>query len=640
MKPQSVRTLGALAETFVPDGARVQLAERLVEAVGRLPRAADRAELEQLLGMLESRAVNLALAGIPRRFTAMSPPQRERYLAGWATSRLGLRRRAFQALKRLATVLYYTATDPAGQSPVWADLKYPGPLGPPPPMPKRIQPLAVTGDTKLDCDVVVIGSGAGGGVVAGELAALGKDVIVLEKGGYVAEADFTHREGDALRRLYDAGGLRATDDLGLVILQGSCLGGGTVVNYTTGFRTPDGVREQWADEHNLPHFLGPEFSASLDAVARRVNVNTDECRPSGRDEVLIRGLDRLEWDHGFLPRDTRGCPQDDECGYCGFGCRRGAKQSTLVTYLQDAADCGARIVVDCEVRRVILEGRYAVGVEARVGPYALRVRARATVVAGGAIHSPALLLRSGVDLPTLGGHLALHPATAVFGLMDEEVRPWTGTLQGHYSDEFADLDRGYGFKFETVPIHPSLAALAFPWESARDHRDLMTRLPHVALAGILLRDRDGGRVTVDRDGTPVVSYRVSEYDTAHLRRAIAAAAELLEAAGAREIWTPQSRWVAYRPDEGPGARARWGGRVDAAGYSPNDLLLVTFHQMASCRMGGDARTSVVNPDNQVHGIGGLFVADASTFPTASGVNPMLTIMAIAHRAARVIGAAL
>src|SRR5207245_2558347 len=270
-----------------PDGAPVQHAERLVEAVGRLPRAADRAELEQLLGMLESRAVNFALAGIPRRFTAMSPPQRERYLAGWATSRLGLRRRAFQALKRLATVLYYTATDPAGQSPVWADLKYPGPLGPPPPMPKRIQPLAVTGDTKLDCDVVVIGSGAGGGAV---------------------------------------------------------------VNYTTGFRTPDGVREQWADEHNLPHFLGPEFSASLDAVARRVNVNTDECRPSGRDEVLIRGLDRLEWDHGFLPRDTRGCPQDDECGYCGFGCRRGAKQSTLVTYLQDAADCGARIVVDCEVR--------------------------------------------------------------------------------------------------------------------------------------------------------------------------------------------------------------------------------------------------------------------------------------------------
>lgn len=618
----------------------MQLAERLAEAIGRLPRAADRSELEQLLGMLESRVVNLALAGIARPFTAMAPAQRERYLAAWATSRLAVRRKGFQALKRLATVLYYTATDTLGKSPAWADLGYPGPLGPPPQAPRRIRPLAIADDTTLDCDVVVIGSGAGGGVVAGELAALGKDVIVLERGGYVAEPDFTHLEADALRRLYDAGGLRATDDLGVIILQGSCLGGGTVINYTTSFRTPDGVLEEWAGEHDLPHFLSPEFSASLDAVARRLNVNTDEGRPSGRDEVLIRGLDRLEWDHGFLPRDTRGCPQDDECGYCGFGCRRGAKQSTLVTYLQDAADRGARIVVDCEVERVILEGRYAVGVEARVGSHRVRVRARATVVAGGAIHSPTLLLRSGVTAPALGRHLALHPATAVFGLMDEETRPWTGTLQGHYSDEFADLDRGYGFKFETVPIHPSLAALAFPWESARDHRALMARLPHVALAGILLRDRDGGRVTADRDGHPVVSYRVSDYDAAHLRHAISAAAELLEAAGAREIWTPQARWVAYRPDEGPGARARWAGRVDAAGYGPNDLLLVTFHQMASCRMGADARTSVVNQDNQVHGIAGLYVVDASTFPSASGVNPMLTIMAIAHRAARIIGAAL
>ena len=648
MRPQSLRTLRALAETFVPppDGARVQLAERLAEAIGRLPRAADRAELERLLGLLESRLVNLALAGVARPFTAMAPAQRERCLTTWATSRLGLRRKAFQALKRLATVLYYTATDADGTSPAWPALTYPGPLGPPPQTPKRIRPLAISGDTRLDCDVVVIGSGAGGGVVAGELAALGKDVIVLEKGGYVAEPDFTHLEGDALQRLYDAGGLRTTDDLGVVILQGSCLGGGTVINYTTGFRTPDGVREQWAREHDLPHFLGPEFSASLDAVARRLNVNTDESRPSGRDEVLIRGLDRLEWDHGFLPRDTRGCPQDDECGYCGFGCRRGAKQSTLVTYLQDAADRGARIVVDCEVRRVVLEGRYAVGVEARVGPHALRVRARATVVAAGAIHSPALLLRSGVDLPALGRHLAFHPGTAVFGLMDEAVRPWTGTTQGHYSDEFADLEDGYGFKFETVPMHPGLAALGFPWTSARHHRELMTRLPHVALIAILLRDRDGGQVRVDADGNPVVSYRLSNYDAAHLRRGFAAAAELLEAAGAREIWAPHARWVAYRPDEGPAgtaageARARWMGRLDAAGYGPNELLLSTFHQMASCRMGGEARTSVVNQDNQVHGIGGLYVADASTFPNASGVNPMLTIMAIAHRAARIIGTAL
>jgi hypothetical protein len=183
LKPRSLRTLDAVAETLVPDGARVQLAERLAEAIGRLPRAADRDEVERLLGLLESRVVNLVLAGIPRPFTAMAPAQRERYLAGWATSRLAMRRKAFQALKRLATVLYYTASDGAGTNPAWADLQYPGPLGPPPRTPRRIRPLAITRDTRLDCDVVVIGSGAGGSVVAGELAALGKDVIVLVRGG-------------------------------------------------------------------------------------------------------------------------------------------------------------------------------------------------------------------------------------------------------------------------------------------------------------------------------------------------------------------------------------------------------------------------------------------------------------------------
>lgn len=331
----------------------------------------------------------------------------------------------------------------------------------------------------------------------------------------------------------------------------------------------------------------------------------------------------------------RGCAQDDGCGYCGFGCRSGAKQSTLVTYLQDAAAGGARVVVNCDVRRVVIGGGTASGVEGRVGPHALSVRAAIVVIAAGSVHSPALLLRSGIRLPALGRHLALHPATAVLADMDEEVRPWTGTVQAHYSDQFADLDHGYGFKLETAPVHPSLQALAAPWESAAQHRDRMQRLPHTALAGILLRDRFGGRVRVDRDGSPVVDYRLSRYDRRHLRQAIAAAAAVLEAAGAREIWLPLARAISYRP--GP-ARARedWLARVDAAGWGPNELLLVTFHQMASCRMGARPETSVVDAEHRVWGIRGLYVADASVFPTASGVNPMLSVMGIAHRAAGVI----
>ena len=631
LSPRAFTALRAVAATLVSGGAgEADLATRVAGHVAMLPRAADRAELDLLLRLFESRAVNLLLAGIPRPFSAMTPAQRERYLRGWATSRLPPRRKAFQALKRLVTVTHYTTPGAA------RTLDYPGPLGPAPNTTKPIRPLAVTTDTTLTCDVVVVGSGAGGAVVAAELAAQGKDVIVLEKGGYHNEADFTQQEGDGLERLYDAGGLLATRDLSLVILQGATLGGGTVINYTTSFATPESVRDEWAREHNLPHFTGPEFTRSLDAAARRLGVNTEHAAPSGRDRVLIRGLERLGWHHGLLPRNVRGCTQDDACGYCGYGCRIAAKQSTLVTYLADAVAHGARIVVDCDVQRVVIAGGAATGVDARVHGHTLTVRAAAVVVACGSIHSPALLLRSGVSLPALGRFLALHPATAVFGEMDEAVRPWTGTLQAHYSDQFADLDRGYGFKFETAPVHPSLLALAAPWESAEQYAGRMARLARTALCGILLRDRFGGRVRIDRDGRPIVDYRVSRYDAAHLRRAIASAAELLEAAGAREIWAPLARWISYTP-RAPRAREDWLARVDSAGWGANQLLLVTFHQMASCRMGASARSSVVDPEHRVWGVRGLYVADASVFPTASGVNPMLTIMGIAHRAARLIG---
>jgi len=348
LSPATRAVLHAVAATLVVDGPP-DLGERVAEKIASLPRPADRRELDLLLRLLDSSMVNLLISGIPRAFTRMSPAQRERCLRGWATSRLPQRRKAFQALKRLTTVTHYTTPGVARA------IGYPGPLGPPPATPKPIRPVAIERDTTLTCDVVIVGSGAGGGVVAAELAAAGKDVVVLEKGGYRNEADFTHLEGDALETLYDAGGLLATSDLGLVVLQGATLGGGTVINYTTSFPTPEPVRRQWAKEHNLPHFESAEFTRSLDAVARRIGVNTDHAKPSARDQVLIRGLEQLGWHHGLLPRDVRNCPQDDACGYCGMGCRRGAKQSTLITYLEDAAQRGARMVVNCDVRRVLIE---------------------------------------------------------------------------------------------------------------------------------------------------------------------------------------------------------------------------------------------------------------------------------------------
>ncbi len=212
--PTAWQVLRAVADTLVQD-APPDLGDRVAGKIAALPRRADRAELDLLLRLFESRVVNFLLSGTPRAFTSMSAPERERYLGSWATSRIPQRRRAFQALKRLTTVTHYT-TPGVGRA-----IGYPGPLGVPPNTPKPIRPLTIRGDTTLTCEVVVVGSGAGGGVVAAELAASGKDVVVLEKGGYRNEADFTHQEGEALQTMYDAGGLLATRDLGLVVLQGS-----------------------------------------------------------------------------------------------------------------------------------------------------------------------------------------------------------------------------------------------------------------------------------------------------------------------------------------------------------------------------------------------------------------------------------
>jgi choline dehydrogenase-like flavoprotein len=260
------------------------------------------------------------------------------------------------------------------------------------------------------------------------------------------------------------------------------------------------------------------------------------------------------------------------------------------------------------------------------------------IVAANAIGSAALLLRSGLGSP-VGTNLTLHPVGGVWGYFDEEVRPWTGTIQALYSEQLADLDEGYGLRFETAPVHPGLLALAAPWDNAKSLDRLMRQLSHTSVIGILLRDRFGGRITVDRQGVPVISYRLSPYDQRHMRRGIEGAARVLLAAGARAVFTTQNRLVELRPGSGDTVED-WLGHVDRVGYGPNQMGYVSFHQMGTCTMGGDRRISVVDGTGGVHGIRNLFVADGSLLPSASGVNPMVTIAALAHYVAQQIKARL
>jgi choline dehydrogenase-like flavoprotein len=465
---------------------------------------------------------------------------------------------------------------------------------------------------------------------------------VIEAGDYYDDQDFDGSEFGALTRFY-MGAPTATYDQSVSLIAGACLGGGTVVNYTTSFRTPEEVRAEWAS-HGVPAFTSDEYTASLDAVSERLGVNQEYNDPSTREQKLRDGCLALGWHIDAMPRGVRGCAQGKECGYCGLGCRVGAKQSVVKTWLADAAGAGARLLIRAGVDRVLLEAGAARGVVGRtVDGHELRVRARAVVVSCGALHTPALLKRSGLQNPNIGKHLKLHPATAVFGVFDEELKPWEGVMQALYSDQLRDLDEGYGLKFETAANHPHLYIQFVPWRGARDHLELMQALPNSVPIGVLLRDRDGGEVRVGRDGQPVVRYRLSAFDAAHLRTGVEGAAQIFEAAGARRIFSSHARWVAYGVDGGQSnsaRRAQFMADADAAGYGPGQVMLASFHIMASARMGGSPASSACDPTGQTWDARDLYVMDGSSFPTASGVNPQISIQAIAHMNARALAARL
>ncbi len=316
----------------------------------------------------------------------------------------------------------------------------------------------------------------------------------------------------------------------------------------------------------------------------------------------------------------------------------GPKNSTARTYLSDAVAAGAQLVPRCDVHRVLVERGRATGVVGVVsGPdgvaHRLTVRAKLVVLAAGAVYTPVLLARSGIGNRNVGRGLRLHPATAVMAVFPERVEPWSGALQTRYSDQFADQDAGYGTKFETAPAHFALVASAFGWEGAARFREDVLRLGHMSLAGVLLRDRDAGRVAVGRAGGPRVHYELSRYDADHVRTGLRGAAELLAAAGATEIFTLQTPPVRTRPGR-RGWLDRFLADADGVGYRHCRMSYITFHQMASAAMGADPRRSVVDESGAAHGVRGLYVADGSAFPTSSGVNPMITIMAIADHVAR------
>ncbi len=621
--PTSLDTLAAIVDAFAPgDGADLPAASELgvhralLDEVRALGRPSLVSQLLLFLRAIENPVASLALTGRPARFSRASQADREAYLRRLATSPVPLTRTAFQDLKRLTLLLLYGMED----SP------YRRATGFVPPVPDAADENAVVvrtpapGET-IDADVCVIGSGAGGGVAASVLAAAGKRVVVLERAANVTERDFGGPELGGLASLFLDRGLAATADRWFSIRAGSAVGGGTVVNWSSSLRLPDAVREEWRAAGV------DDLDRHYDAVETAMSVGTQESEPNGPNGALARGLDALGLARQVIPRNVRGCT---DCGPCAVGCRIGAKRSVLRTYLADACSNGATVLDRTDARRIDVRGGRVTGVTAAVPGGEITIRAPLVALAGGSIFSPVILQRSGIAQGTAGRSLRIHPVAAVAGVYPDRVDAWSGVPQSVMSDAFAEIDGTHGFRLEATPMHPGIIASAFPWWSGPQHAARLAEAARTAAFLAIIRDRTPGRVDIDRDGAPRIRYGVGAPERRLLERGMVEMARIHDAAGASRILTLHTPPLEREPD---GSLDAFVAGIAKRGVAPNRVLLFTAHQMSSCRIGADPRTSTADPDGKVRGIDGLYVTDASAFPTASGVNPMLSIMALARRTA-------
>jgi choline dehydrogenase-like flavoprotein len=665
------RTLADLAGTFVPASDAPRIGALAAEALLRAADPAQVAQLHLVLRLLEQPLAN-RLGGSPARaFRDLEPSERERLLLRWAYSRVPQKRSAFQALRRLLSFLAY-----ADPGPPEAPNLLPGAIGyvqdrlPVSTDVSPIRPLDLARSSsagesalELEADVIVVGSGAGGGVIAAELARAGRSVLVLEAGPSVDESKMPRTELDAFSRLYLNHGLLATWDGSVTILAGSGVGGGTLINWMTCIDVPAGVREEWAREHGLDGLDGDEWAADREQIERELGVATATVVPL-KDELILRGAAALEWEADRIRRNATDC---DACGSCPFGCVAGSKQSGIRVHLRTAFEHGARLVDGVRVTHLLQARGRVVGVEGRLlvtDPFTgmpvappgdptfaqvrgLVVHAPQVVLAAGAVRSPAILQASGVGHAAIGRHLRLHPTAVVAARMAEPVEMWRGTMQAARSLQFGTGDavrRGYAI--ESAPGHPGLLALALPWVGATDHATLMADARHISPLIAVTRDGGEGRTSLTRAGRVRIDYRLDPAGIATLRHALVSMARLARAAGgAEEIvggGTPSARHRLAAGAGGDAAFARFEAELAAMDFGPNRGSVFSAHQMGTIRAGAAARDHAADPRGRVRAnargrlIQGLYVADGSTFPTGIGVNPMVGIMSMARRISRTV----
>ncbi|HWV39172.1 MAG TPA: GMC family oxidoreductase [Vulgatibacter sp.] len=503
---------------------------------------------------------------------------------------------------------------------------------------------ALRSDESVRCDVCIVGSGAGGAVLAAGLVERGLSVVMLEEGGHHTKSEFDLQEAHAYPMLYQERGMRTTADLAITILQGRSVGGSTTVNWTTCFRTPDSIFDHWRRVHGVEGIDASTLAPHFEAVEERLSIHEWPLElANANNRVLLDGCRALGWEVAPLRRNVRGCANS---GYCGMGCPVDGKQAMHVTYIPDALEDGLSLCVNARAERIEVSGSKAVAVHAsaldpatdRPTGRRLVVRPKVLVSSAGAINGPALFLRSGLDVNgRVGRRTFFHPVVVMAAFFDHPVSAFYGAPQAVGSHHFADRGEGrIGFFLETPPVHPMLAATAFGG-FGKDQHDFLARLPRMgaiislAIDGLLPGD-EGGTVSLRRDGRVRVDYPISDALAESFRASCLAMARIQLAAGSREVHSLHTDPVILRSEADL-------PRLEAAPYGALRHSIFTAHQMGGCAMGADPERSVVDPGLRHHRFRNLFVVDGSVFPTSLGVNPSETIYALAHWARDRVAAA-
>ena len=640
-------------------------------------------DINLLLTILSTRAGTLLLTGNVTPFASLDRRAREAAILRWAASPLSMLQKAAAGFRGLSLIVYYRFHQPAweavgyldGPADDWKEANqaekeedhYPYKFEN-----ERIAKESANSEIVLDTDILIIGSGSGGGVVASYLAQRGVRVLVADKGTYLRPGEVKGREDQGYPDMYEGEGLLPTEDGSVNVLAGSTFGGGTTVNWSASLKPRHYLRESWASVHGLPYFRSPLFSDDLNAVCSRMGCSTHAIKHNVANSLLALGAQRAGQPVEAVPQNSGG--HVHYCGKCQLGCVSGHKQGGVVTWLKDAAESGnGAFVVNCDIERILFDAetkRQAVGALATIDGRKVTIRAnRGVVVSGGSVNTPAILLRS-PELKynkQIGQHLHLHPTTTVTGFYDFPIKPWEGSLLTMVSNAAELVDSaGWGCKIEVIASSPSIHAAFTSYENAEAHKADMLRYAHSFELIVITRDRDGGSVVVDAEGKARMNYTISKHDRHSLMQGVLRACDIHMMAGASKIGTVQTGVAPFKPsistqfspetstvlpesttlpststpvEAVPRSLAdpeyiKWKALVEKTGSAPYWMATGSAHQMGSCRLGSSPKTSALDPQGRVWGAKNLWVADASALPESSGVNPMITTMATARGIAR------